>query len=250
MIKKINKLVKIRKYLGLTQSQLADILMVKQNTISLIENDKISLIDRNKQILIEKLGVNPLWLDSGEGDIFIGRSQSAPPSNLDAQQLKIVEHGERGLSSEIYPLAKDQTSSESSPRGVPYYAKPVTGSMVESFDDMSRQSPEYYIDIEPLNNCAFYRPIYGESMTPRYNPGDIVACQRIHNKKVIMYGEAYLCMIQSGADYYETVKILRRNPNPAMITLRPVNPNFDETTISINDILQLYIIRGKIERNF
>ncbi len=249
----MNKLVQIRKYLGITQSQLADILRVKQNTISLIENDKILLIDRNKQVLIEKLGVNPAWLNNGEGDIFIGRSNptipSSLPENLDETQRKIIEYGNAPAAAKPKNKIFEINQSDNSAKGIPFYAKPVTGSLLESHSDMDSLEAEYFINIEPLNDCSFYRPIYGESMSPRYNPGDIVACQRVYSKDIIMYGEAYLCMIKNGADYYETVKILRRSDSPELITLKSINPEFDDTTIPLDNIIQLYIIRGKIERN-
>ncbi len=249
----MNKLIQIRKYLGITQSQLADIMRVKQNTISLIENDKNLLTERNKQVLIEKLGVNPSWLDTGAGDIFIGRSNptipSSLPENLDETQRNIIEYGNSSSKQKSPDKVFKVGHTQSSSGGVPFYAKPVTGSLLDSHSDMDSLEAEYFINIEPLNDCTFYRPIYGESMSPRYNPGDIVACQRVWSKEIIMYGEAYLCMIKNGADYYETVKILRRHPSPELITLKSVNPEFDDTTIALDNIIQLYIIRGKIERN-
>lgn len=249
----MNKIVAIRKFLGLTQKQLSEILRIKQNTISLIENEKINLTRSNKQLLIERLGVNPQWLEEGTGDIIIGRTQIPQeiPTLTPAQQ-NVVKHGSRAASQPaIYTTSSPGCTISSSPEntGVPYYDKPVTGSILESFSDMDNLEPEYYINIAPLNSCSFYRPVYGESMSPRYNPGDIIACEKIHNKKMIMYGEVYLCMIKSDADYYETIKVLRKNPNPAMITLKPLNSDYDEMTIPLDNIVQLFIIRGKIERN-
>lgn len=254
----MHKLVQIRKFLGLTQGQFAEILRVKQNTISLIENDKISLIDRNKQILVERLHVNPEWLEKGIGEMFLTTPSTPAPLPLTEKQYERLTNATGGSMPGPGPISipnpvmksdSASTKNTSNPAGVPFYAKPVSGSMLESFADMDRMEPEYYIDIEPLNNCSFYRPVYGESMIPRYNPGDIVACEKIHNKRTILYGETYLCMIKIDADYYETIKVLRKNPNPAMVTLKPLNPNFDETTIPIDSITQLFIIRGKIERN-
>lgn len=218
-----SRLQQLRKLLGMTQKQMAEILMIGQNTYSMIENGKIKLTDKNRGILSEKLKANPLWLDTGIGDMFLDPNMRAPTR-----------------------LAID---SESESIGVPYYDKPVTGSMILSFDDMARDMPEYNIDYLPFNDCSFYRPVFGESMCPKFNPGDVVACRRIAHKELILYGESYLCMIKIDSDFYETIKVLRRHITPGLIILKPLNPNFDESVIDIDSITDLYLIKGKIERN-
>lgn len=220
------RLYKARKQLRLTQKQVADILGIGQNAYSMIETGKISLTTKNRSILAEKLYINPTYLMEGRGEMMLSSEQVA---SVGAPQSTTCNH-ER--------------------KQVPYYSKPVTGSVVISFDDMARDEPEYYIDLAPFNDCTFYRPIFGESMVPRYNPGDILACKKIHNKKFIQYGESYLCVIAVDGDFYETVKILRKNIlDPSTAILKPYNEAFDETTIPIDNIRELYVIKGKIERN-
>lgn len=55
----------------MTQADLANILKIKQSTVSMIENGNTELTDRNKEILIEKLNVNPDFLENGNGPIFL-----------------------------------------------------------------------------------------------------------------------------------------------------------------------------------
>lgn len=230
----VNKrLFEVRRHLGLTQQQIADILGVGQNTYSMIENGRLQLTERNRSILAERLYINPKYLSEGVGDMIM-------PLPV-AGTIKRTNQGEW-----IVNRAGVKTSQNV---GVPFYAKPVTGSMVISYDDLQNEPPEYFVDIAPLNDCSFYRPVFGESMSPRYNPGDIVACKKVNNKNVILYGESYLCMIALDGDFYETIKVLRRNSEVGMITLKPYNDSFDETTVPIDAIKDLYLIKGKIERN-
>lgn len=220
----ISRLAQLRKFLGMTQKQMAEILNIGQNTYSMIENERIRLTHKNRSILTEKLKINPIWLDTGIGEMMLSTTSSSMTHQFD-------------------PESTNQ-------RGVPYYEKPVTGSMLISFDDMARDDPEYNIDYIPFNDCSFYRPVYGESMSPKFNPGDVVACKRIANKELILYGESYLCMIKIESDFYETIKVLRHHKEgQGLIILKPLNPNFDESIISIDSIIDLYIIKGKIERN-
>lgn len=86
-------------------------------------------------------------------------------------------------------------------------------------------------------------------MAPRFNPGDLIACKYVHNKDLILYGEAYLCVISYEGDLYETVKIIRKHSDPSYVVLKPVNPVFDETVVPLSSIKDLYIIKGRIERN-
>lgn len=217
------RLAQLRKFLGMTQKQMAEILQIGQNAYSMIENGKIRLTEKNRSILSEKLRANPLWLETGIGDMFLDQSvRSGRSSYTDAQQNQ----------------------------GVPYYSKPVTGPISISFNDAAQESPEYNIDYKPFNDCSFYRPVYGESMCPKFNPGDVIACKRVISKELILYGESYLCMIKIDSNFYETIKVLRRHADrPDMIILKPINTNFDESIIPIDSIVDLYIIKGKIERN-
>lgn len=234
----MKRLLEVRKQLGYTQKVMAEILQIGQNTYSMIENGRIGLTPRNRGVLIEKLQVNPQWLDGTSDVVFCADAAASTGSGT-------AMGAESGLAT-THPSSAGGTMSEV---GVPYYSKPVTGSIVMSFDDLAGQEPEYRINYAPFNDCSFYRPVWGESMSPRFNPGDVIACKRVINKNYILYGETYLCIISLDGDFYETIKILRRHANPGMIILKPANTEFDETEIPINAILELYLIKGKVERN-
>lgn len=217
-----SRLYKIRKTLGMTQKQMAEILQIGQNTYSMIENGRIKLTDRNRLKITEKFSINPIWLDTGIGDMILDYSS-------DHLKKKVSE--------------RDQI------KGVPYFTKPISGPTVISVSDMAQEEPEYIIDYQPFNDCTFYRPVYGESMSPKFNPGDTVACKKISNKNMILYGQSYLCIVSQGSDFYETIKIIRRHSeDESLLVLQPLNPNYDESVISSDSISELYIIKGKIER--
>lgn len=65
------RLKMIRKAKHMTQTELAEILNIKQTAVSAIESGRASLTARNKQMLYEKLCVNPDYLEHGTGDIFL-----------------------------------------------------------------------------------------------------------------------------------------------------------------------------------
>ena len=84
-----SRLRSIRKELSLTQENLARVLGIGKSALSMIETGKASLSERNKNILVQELNVNPDWLETGEGPMFLevrpaavfaGRSDRTLPS--------------------------------------------------------------------------------------------------------------------------------------------------------------------------
>lgn len=61
----------LRKNLNMTQSEIGSIIGITKSTVSLIESGKQNLTDRNMQTLTKELDVNPIWLKTGEGEMFL-----------------------------------------------------------------------------------------------------------------------------------------------------------------------------------
>ncbi len=61
----------LRKSLNMTQSEIGSVIGITKSTVSLIESGKQNLTERNMQTLTKELDVNPLWLKTGEGDMFL-----------------------------------------------------------------------------------------------------------------------------------------------------------------------------------
>ena len=65
------RLSMVRKALGLNQRDLARELGISQSTYSLFENGQRVFQSRYIEILKLKFSVNPEWLESGNGDMFL-----------------------------------------------------------------------------------------------------------------------------------------------------------------------------------
>ncbi len=204
----------------MTQKMMADILGIGQNAYSMIENGKIALTLRNRQILESRLNINSDFLVNGTLPMIL-----SPAHNQPCTKSKVGEVG------------------------VPYFTKSV-GPHTRLPIELSESDIEYYIDLPMFNDCTFYRPIFGQSMSPRYNSGDIVACKRVNSKSNIIYGQSYLCFIINDGDIYETVQVLRKSDNSKEVALVPHNPSFDSKIVPLASIAELYLICGRIERLF
>lgn len=221
-------LKEVRKSLRLTQKKMGEILGIGQNAYSMIENGKISLTERNRSILESSLGINPNYLIDGTLPMLLDKEKAA---------LQALQNSQ---SSDFYQSTQNQSY------GIPYISKRLD----TSTNRLSEiQDIEYCINFEPFNDCSFYRPVFGNSMSPRYNASDIIACKRINSKNNIIYGNTYLCIIDSDGDCYETLRILRKSESEHEIILQPLNNQFDSSTLPLSALAEIYMICGKIERN-
>jgi len=143
---------------------------------------------------------------------------------------------------------REQSLSNTEARGVPFYNIDVTATITRSFNDVV-ESPEFYVDFKPFNDCTAYLPVYGDSMYPIYASGEIIAVKQLDNMDVILWGEAHLIITSELANNMKTVKLLFQHADEDKIILRAANPDFKgDTVIPKEAILNLYIIKGKITR--
>ncbi len=220
------RIAKMRKFLELTQTQLATILETTQNIVSQIENGKYQLTEHQLDCLANKIYASRDWILYGDGQMFT--QNTIPEFEFTRTQLDKIISNSNAVSSD----------------SVPFIDKPIEG--IYNPDDC--QKPQYMVDYPPFNDCSFYRPMYGDSMSPKFKSGDVIACKKIASIEHIMYGEIYLCKYRSGSTMFETLRTIRRCDNPRLLILVPLNPNYDSTTIPKESIEELYIVKGKIER--
>jgi len=132
-------------------------------------------------------------------------------------------------------------------QGVPFYDIDVTASIVSSFSDV-KETPDYFIDFKPFNDCIAWMPIYGDSMQPLFYSGEIIAIKQIGNMDVIQWGEPHL-VITDNTYSLRTIKCVHPAEDTDKIILRATNPNHKgDTVIDRKTVLSMYIIKGKVTR--
>ncbi|MCC8088752.1 MAG: helix-turn-helix domain-containing protein [Rikenellaceae bacterium] len=222
-----NRLREIRKVYNMTQDQLGEILGVRKSTLSMIETGRSSLSRRNKQILIQKLNINPEWLDTGEGEMSSGE-----------------------LVREFTPLAHSRTDRSVSIQRVPLYNIEGTAGLVPLFLDNNYIAPIDYIQIPNLPKCDGAIYIGGDSMYPLLKSGDIVLYKQttdiVNN---IFWGEMYLISIDLDGEEYITVKYIQKSELPEHIKLVSQNPHLADKDIPISRIKALAFVKASIRIN-
>lgn len=136
----------------------------------------------------------------------------------------------------------------SSTKKVPYYDIDATASQIEVYSE-TFEEPAYYMSIPAFSDCNFACNVYGDSMYPMFQSGEVIVCKEQGNN-IIQYGEVYLIITNELADNLRTIKKIRKcKADDSLVTLAPSNPNFDSFEIPKESIVKLYLIKGKIKRN-
>ena len=145
---------------------------------------------------------------------------------------------------------KQQKTTYEKEKKVPYYDIDVTSTITTSFNDVT-ETPTFYVDYQPFNDCTAYVNNYGDSMFPKYKNGEKLAVKQIQNLDVLMYGETYLVVTNENANNLKTVKEVHYHNDPSKLILRASNPAYKgDTIIDKEDILSMFAVKGKISQNF
>ena len=162
-----------------------------------------------KEKLATRLNVNPAWITNGTGDPFLAGFATAEQAG-----------------------------------GVPFYNISEEDQFI-----VQETTPEYFVNYKPFNDCYAYIPVYGDSMYPKYASGEVIAIKEVINREVLQWGEAYLIITDAKANGLRSIKLLHEHPDKSKLILRSSNPNFKgDTIIERENIIALYIIKGKITR--
>lgn len=180
----------------------------------------------------------------------ISQQTLADKLEVSVQTVKSWESGRRNLPKTKEMLIEAIFSSQSKPKekSLPYYDIDATASQIEVFNDYVER-PAYYMQLPSFQDCDFACNVSGDSMYPRFCSGDVIICKQITNMDYFQYGEPYLVITNADYDNMRTIKLIRKHKtDDDKIILKPSNPNFDESEITKDSIVKLYLIKGKINR--
>lgn len=163
-----------------------------------------------RERLVRTLNINPEWIQTGNGEMLL-------------------------------PGFAQETQNG----GVPYYNIGEEDSFI-----VNENTPEYFVNYKPFNDCYAYIPVYGDSMYPKFAAGDVIAIKEVSNYNVLQWGEAYVIITDAGTNAIRAIKLIHEHADRTKLILRSSNPNFKgDTIINRNNIVALYLIKGKITRS-
>lgn len=198
-------LKQIRKMNGISQQDLAAYLGVGQSFISQIERGASPI----PEAIANKILANPNW------EIVIDTFENHGTVNM--QQGRQDE--------KAIPLVTFDA--------VAGYGTPV-------FED---SLIEAYYDVREFKTADFLIRVKGESMTPKYNGGDLVACRMVNDILFLQWGRVYVLYTRS-----QGVMIKRVQPanDPDNITCVSENQKYSQFEVPKSDIVKLALVVGSI----
>ena len=210
----------------------------------------MSVKDRLTQYLDSKnISKSAFGRDIGVSSAYISSiRKSIQPEKIKRIALKYPDLNTTWLltgDGEMLIKPEDKIAEKS---GIPFYDINVTASIAESFNDIPEMS-QYLISYPPLNDCCAAFPVYGESMEPDFLAGEVVLVKEITNVDSMLWGEPYLVITNANCDNLRTIKNVYLSEDRCKFILRATNPRFSgDTIIDRNDVLKIFLIKGKINR--
>ena len=87
----IERLKEKRLKFNKTQNEMAEIIGISRSTYTGIEKGKATLTERNKMLIIDKLNVNPIWFETGEGEMLKSNFTQSDVRNVDTQTMNWIQ---------------------------------------------------------------------------------------------------------------------------------------------------------------
>lgn len=210
----------MKKTKGISMYKIAKKLNYLPQSFSRVKSGGQNLPSRIIHKICEIYNINKGYIFAGQFPVF-----------MDEKTAKVIEQRGKNAAKKAVPIK------------VPYYDTYLTAGMIKKFGD-NIVNPSYFITIPNFIECSLALRVSGDSMYPKYRSGDIVVCKLVQDRSMIMHGEPYVVITPD----YCVVKYLDPHAKDKnKLVLRSENPKFKPTDISKKDILQLYMIKGKIE---
>lgn len=181
---------------------------------------------------------NLIWLISGNGPILNSNYISDKNSN---NNDRLVEQKPKSTSmNEVALLERPLEES------IAYYNEYASAGLMMGIAE-GKTTPDAYINVPGLNDCDMAINVYGESMTPIYQPGQIAICKKVPvdpQLSYVRYGEAYLAICDDGP----VIKYIRKSDDRDYLVFASANEDYEPYLVHKSRIQDLYLIKGVVAR--
>lgn len=202
---------------GVPQLKIAEATGIRQNTFSRQVNGESALSGAVISAILEYFpDASADWIFTGKGSMLI---------NLD--NLK----GNEILSPELNPKLTTR------PR-IPYTA--AAGSLTSAVEGVTSDQCEQIPRINAFPDYDFTIILKGDSMEPKYEGGDEVACKRIDSTSFIQWGKVHVL------DTAQGIIIKRIYEDGEKIRCTSYNPEYPDFSIQKEEIFSMSLVVGLI----
>ena len=146
-----------------------------------------------------------------------------------------------GLGGEMLKAERKETKDVDAGRSlplVPFDAVAGPGSPV--YED---ERIENYYQVSEFKDCDFLIRVKGDSMSPHFTGGDLLACKKVVNAFFFQWGRCYVILTQSqGA----MVKRIQPSEKEGWIKCVSDNANYAPFDVPLEDIVSVALVNGSI----
>lgn len=141
----------------------------------------------------------------------------------------------------IGPMLNGSRRPEPSAHSLPLIPmEAFAGPGLPSYED---ERIEDYYTVSEFKNSDFLIRVKGDSMVPKYNGGDIVACKKVKDIFFLQWNRAYVILTQS-----QGIMIKRVQPSEKDGYIKCVSDNerYAPFDVPTDDIIQMALVNGAI----
>lgn len=183
-----------------------------------------------ENILSVYTDLNPIWLLTGQGAVFVGDEVILQDKQVAAYRLK--------------------TDSFVENQQIPLYDIEAVAGLVPLFQDRNSQQPIDHISIPHLPKCDGAVYVTGDSMYPLLKSGDIVLYKEVNDiRNEIFWGEMYLLSIDMSGEEYITVKYIQKSESDGSVKLVSQNKHHQDKDVEMSKIKALALVKASIRIN-
>ena len=188
-----------------------------------INNIKMTIHPKSSEKILSKYPeINRDWLLFGEGEM------------LRTDTPAVVTISEETPPPRLIPAPPG--------KGLPLIPLPAMAGFLKGAADIDPNEIEWYF-VPAFRDCQFLIRVKGESMSPRYLSGDIVACREVQDTGTFFqWGKTYVLDTDQGV----VIKRVRPSEKENHILCVSDNPEYDPFDVPIAGIYHLAIVRGLI----
>ena len=121
---------------------------------------------------------------------------------------------------------------------IPYEA--FAGPGLPAYEDLKTED---YYTVSDFKNSDFLIRVKGDSMTPKYNGGDLVACKSVKDTYFIQWGRVYVVYTQSQGIMIKRIEMSERE---GCIKCVSENPKYSPFDVPNEDIVSIALVNGAI----
>ena len=168
-------------------------------------------------------------------------SKSIQPETIEKISLNFPELNTGWLLTGEGEMLKEDYAKGSAEKGIPLIPNEAfAGYGVFQYDD--HPIVDFY-QIREFRNASFLLRVSGDSMSPKYHSGDLIACQKINEVTFWQWHRIYALSTKNQGIL---IKRVEKSDQPESVTCVSENPDYDAFDLKKEEIVSVALVLGGV----